>query len=383
MTHLKRRNFLAYTLGGCVALGSSKLAWAAPAQSNRRLVFILQRGAADGLGTIAPLGDPGFAALRGAMVGDYDTAMQLGDGFALHPAMARSKAMFSAGEFLPVHAVASAYRERSHFDGQNLLELGADRPYARADGWLNRLIGLLPGNSAGMAISPVLPPALSGPQRATSYAPSRLPDPSDAFLERIDNLYQSDERLHKLWQESVQTREMVDGLDTGNGRNAAQIGALAAKLLNGEDGARIAMIETTGWDTHNAQSRRLARQLGQLDMLIGSLRDGLGDAWRDTLVIVATEFGRTAAINGTNGTDHGTASAALLYGGTVKGGRIETDWPGLRNQDLYEARDLRPTIALEAVIGNAVSGHFGIDPEQTMRSLFGHIGTRLSTSLTG
>lgn len=377
-----RRGFLGLSLAGCATLGGSRLAWAAPATGTRRLVFILQRGAADGLGTIAPLGDPGFTALRGAMAEDYATGLSLGDGFTLHPAMETSRMLYGTGQFLPVHAIASTYRDRSHFDGQNLLELGADRPYARADGWLNRLVGMLPGNSAGLAISPVLPPALTGPNRATSYAPSRLPDPSDAFLERIGHLYQSDERLHTLWQESVETRNMVDGLDSGNGRNAAQIGALAAQLLSGEEGARVAMIETTGWDTHNAQRQRLSRQLGQLDTLISSLHDGLGEDWGNTLVIVATEFGRTAAVNGTMGTDHGTGASALLYGGTVKGGRLLADWPGLRQQDLYEERDLRPTMSLESLIGNAVAGHFSLDQEQVMRTLFGHVSARIETSLT-
>ena len=382
MSMLERRTFLGLSMGGYLALGGARLAFAAPASGTRRLVVVLQRGAADGLAIIAPVNDPGYSRLRGALAEDYSAAQKLDGLFALHPAMTRSAAFYGSGEMLAVQAVASAYRARSHFDGQNLLELGADRPYARKDGWLNRLVGILPGEAGGLAVSPVVPLAMQGPNRATSYAPSRLPEPSSNFLASIDTLYQADERLHALWQESVQTRAMVEGLDTGNGRNAAQIGALTAQLLQGDQGARIAMIETSGWDTHNGQRARLARELGSLDMLIGTLRDRLGPDWAETLVIVATEFGRTAAINGTMGTDHGTGSAAMLFGGTVRGGRVVCDWPGLGQNDLYEGRDLKPTQSLEAIIASAVSGHFQIDPKLVLTTLFPHIRQQAPRGLT-
>ena len=383
MTIMQRRKFLALSAAGCTALGGARVSWAAPITNDRRLVFILQRGAADGLGTIAPVGDPDYVRLRGALAQDYADAPRLDDMFALHPAMERSAQLYAKGQMLPIHAVASSYRERSHFDGQNLLEIGAERPYARADGWLNRMLGLLDGDPAGLAISPVLPPALQGPSRATSYAPSRLPDPTDRFLSTIDTLYQSDETLHALWQESVRTRAVTDGLDDGNGRNAEAVGKLAASLLSAEDGARVAMIETTGWDTHSGQSGRLSRALGNLDTLIASLQDNLGPLWDNTLVIVATEFGRTAAANGTAGTDHGTGSAAMLYGGTVRGGKVVADWPGLRQTDLYEGRDLMPTISLEATIASAVSGHFALDHERVRQALFPHKTLRGPVGLIG
>lgn len=372
MTGIERRKFLALGLAGCTALGSSRLAWAAPAQSKRRLVFILQRGAADGLGSIAPIGDPDFARLRGALSEDYQNAHRLDGFFSLHPALKRSAELYASGEFLPVHAVASAYRARSHFDGQNLLETGANAPYARDDGWLNRLLGLLPADASGLAISPVLPPALLGTNKATSYAPSGLPDPSEDFLARIDRLYQSDERLHALWQKSEETRRLTDGIDAKSTRRGAEAGALAASLLSANDGPRIAMIETSGWDTHYGQPVRLPRELANLDALIGALKDGLAQHWSDTLVVVATEFGRTAAANGTKGTDHGTASAAMLLGGTVRGGRVQADWPGLRNQDLFESRDLAPTASLEGTIAGAIAGHFALDPDLVSRTLFAH-----------
>ncbi|MGX7926852.1 DUF1501 domain-containing protein [Tsuneonella sp. HG094] len=369
MTIDRRRLLSAAGMGG-LALAWPGLALAA-AQTDRRLVFVIQRGAADGMGILAPTGDPDFERVRGALAQGYDGGTKLGSDFTLHPAMVRAGALYSAGQFLPIHAVATAYRERSHFDAQNLLEGGGVRPFERADGWLNRLVGLLPGDGGkGLAIAPTLPLALRGKSEATSYAPSRLPDPDADLLQRVSSLYESDSRLYALWAEALRTRTVAAGLgeaEQGGGRALAR---LAAQFLSADAGARVAMIETNGWDTHNAQPARLAAQLRGLDAMLGELHDGLGSRWADTLVIVATEFGRTARVNGTVGTDHGTASLAMLAGGTVKGGRVVADWPGLSTAALFEDRDLKPTTDLESVIANAVSAHFGFDPAQAGRVLF-------------
>lgn len=369
---LNRRTLLS---GSAAALGAAalpKVAFAAPGSGKKRLVFVLQRGAADGLGIVAPVGDPDYGRLRGALAEDYAEAPRIGGLFALHPAMTKSAGMFAQGEMMAVHAVASNYRDRSHFDGQNVLESGGSRPYQRKDGWLNRLVGLIPESEAsGIAISQTIPLALQGPNKSGSYAPSRLPDAADDYMGRISNLYMNDPRLHMLWEESIATRELAEGMEgSGNMRQAADVGALAARMLAPEDGARIAMIETSGWDTHYGQRQRLNRELSRLDTLIFALKDGLGPLWSDTMVIVATEFGRTAAINGTNGTDHGTASTTLLYGGSIGGGTVLGDWPGLRQADLYQGRDLKPTGALEDVISSSVASHFVLDPDKTKRTLY-------------
>jgi uncharacterized protein (DUF1501 family) len=156
----------------------------------------------------------------------------------------------------------------------------------------------------------------------------------------------------------------------GAGQNGAATGALAAKLLAGDNGARIAMIETGGWDTHSGQRGRLNAQLRGLDQLVAALKAGLGPDWANTLVIVATEFGRTVAPNGTGGTDHGTASAAMLLGGAVAGGKVVADWPGLGQGALYDGRDLKPTTDLDTLIAAALAQHFGLEPARTMATLF-------------
>lgn len=156
----------------------------------------------------------------------------------------------------------------------------------------------------------------------------------------------------------------------GAKQDPATVGKTAALFLSRPNGPRVAMIETAGWDTHDGQKQRLANQLRGLDQMIGALRDGLGDVWSDTTVLVATEFGRTAAVNGTDGTDHGTASAAMLIGGAVQGGRIVADWPGLTQANLYEGRDLAPTLDLDALIALVAAESLHLDPEKTMRTLF-------------
>jgi uncharacterized protein (DUF1501 family) len=364
------RRFVLRSAAGALALTMAPRLAFARAATERRFVFIIQRGAADGLSIVAPVGDPAFAAQRGALAQDFDGAARLDGMFALHPALAAVGGLYKQGQALFAHAVASPYRDRSHFDGQNVLETGGAGAYQLRDGWLNRLLGVLPEEEArALAVAATIPMALRGPHKVSSYAASNLPDAPSDLMQRVSMLYAGDAQLHALWEQAMATNALAAGIaDTS--RNAAATGALAAKLLAPVDGARIAMIETTGWDTHAGQRARLATQLKGLDAMVGALQQGLGPLWSDTLVLVATEFGRTVAINGTGGTDHGTGSMAMLIGGAVKGGRVAADWPGLKAAQLYQGRDLRPTTQLDALIGGAVAAHFGVAPDRTMAALF-------------
>ncbi len=366
---IDRRGFL--RLGGAATgalLVSPRIAFAAAA-TDRRFVFIIQRGAADGLSLVPPIGDPAFAPLRGVLADNAAVPTKLDGLFGLHPALAEVGRMYGAGQATVIHAVASPYRERSHFDGQNVLETGGLTPYQVRDGWMNRLVGLLPAaHEEAIAFAPTVPLALRGSHEVASYAASALPQPPDDLLMRVGQLYAADKQLGPLWESAMTTRGMAG--DSGPRQDPASLGKLAATFLTRPDGPRIAMIETGGWDTHTAQVGRLNAQLKGLDATIAALRDGLGPVWNDTVVLVATEFGRTAAVNGTGGTDHGSASAALLIGGAVKGGRIVADWPGLRPADLYEARDLKPTLSLDAVIAGAAAETFRLDPRRAAGALF-------------
>jgi uncharacterized protein (DUF1501 family) len=365
---LDRRSFL----GAATLLGAPRVLFA-QAATERRFIFIIPRGAAEGLNIVIPYAEPAYAGQRGALAIDASAASKLDGTFALHPALPKLRELYGAGEASFLHAVASPYRDRSHFDGQNVLETGGKAPYQLKDGWMNRLLGLLPrtGKDA-IAFSSAVPVALQGSAPVTTYAQSTLPQANEDLLMRVEQLYARDGQLQALWTSALEARGMAGGgMGGGGGRqDGTALGRIAAGFLARADGPRIAMIETSGWDTHSGQDARLAFQLRGLDGLIGALRDGMGAAWKQTVVVVATEFGRTVAANGTGGTDHGTASAAMVIGGAVHGGRILADWPGLAPANLFEGRDLKPTLGLDALIASACAETFKLDPERVVRTLF-------------
>lgn len=367
---LHRRAFLA---AAAMLAAAPRVAFAqAKLPTERRFVFIIQRGAADGLNTVIPYADPAYAGLRGALAIEPESAIKLDSSFALHPSLAGLGALYQSGQASFFHAVASPYRERSHFDGQNILETGGTAPYALKDGWMNRLAGLMsPRGKEAIAFAPTVPQALRGALPVASYAPSGLPEPNEDLMGRVAQLYAGDPQLHALWSAALEARGMAGGMDgRKGGQKPEDTGRMAAGFLGRADGPRIAMIETGGWDTHSGQNGRLAGQLRNLDLLIGGLREGLGPVWDQTVVLVATEFGRTAAANGTGGTDHGTGAAAMLAGGAVQGGRVLADWPGLQAADLLDGRDLRPTLGLDTLIAQVCAEAFRVDPGRMARTLF-------------
>jgi uncharacterized protein (DUF1501 family) len=365
---IARRRFLSAAALGAGALFVAPGIALATVPTERRFVFIIQRGAADGLDILRPTGDPAYAALRGELIGN-GPGTRLDGMFMLHPALIETGRMYAAGQALFVHAIASPYRDRSHFDGQNVLETGGTQPFAVREGWLNRLVAMLPrASDEAIAIAPTVPMALRGPVAVASFAPSALPHAADDLMARVTALYDADPQLHASWAAALDTKGLAP--DVGAKQDPASLGRLTASFLTKPNGPRVAMLETLGWDTHSGQKGRLGNQLKNLDALVAALRDGLGSAWATTTVLIATEFGRTAAVNGTGGTDHGTGSVAMLVGGAVKGGRVIADWPGLAHSMLYEQRDLRPTSALDALIAGAAAESLRLDPDRVGQGLF-------------
>jgi uncharacterized protein (DUF1501 family) len=362
-----------------------------------RLLVVVLRGALDGLAAVAPVGDPGWEALRGdnALRIDGPTpGLRLDDFFALNPAMPNLHRLYLAGEASIVHAVATPYRERSHFDGQDVLESGLAAPGAADTGWLNRALGALdPGGrinpndgSAGghkaFAVGPVTPLVVRGPAQVLSWTPPRLEPATDDTLMRVLEIYRhTDVEMARALEERIGLAAIAGAggmeMTPGQARPAgaeqvrayfAQSAGSAAKFMARPDGPRVGAIAFDGWDTHaneGAVNGRLATLLGALDGAIAAIETGMGPAWQDTVVAVMTEFGRTARINGSAGTDHGTATIALLAGGAVKGGRVIADWPGLREADLLEKRDLRPTTDLRAVVKGVLRDHLRL-PEAAL-----------------
>jgi uncharacterized protein (DUF1501 family) len=369
-----RRRLLGAALGAGALSPLSTLSFAASSTTgtvtDRRFVFVILRGGLDGLSAVPAIGDPDFAAARGAL-GQFPTApLALDSTFALHPNLAQLHAMYGRGELAVLHAVGLPYRERSHFDAQQVLESGGVRPYELSTGWLGR--ALAPSNRKSLAMNTAVPLVLRGPGVVDTWAPSTLPDPGADLVARIGRMYAGDptlatalERAKALHFDNAMPADMAGGTTGARAGNFVVLAQRAAEFLAQPNGPQAAVLEVSGWDTHANQANPngpLANYLRQLDAGLAALRDGLlpSGTWDRTVVVIATEFGREVAINGTLGTDHGTGAAAFVLGGAVKGGRVVTDWPGLSKRDRNDGRDLKITTDLRAVLKNVLSDHLQV-----------------------
>jgi len=361
--------------------------------SDPRLVVIVLRGALDGLATVGPVGDPDYVRHHGELALRLDgakPALPLDGYFALNPAMPVFGRLYREKRALVVHATATGYRERSHFDGQDVLESGQPGPGRVESGWLNRAVGLMHGTNGlpaprGLAVGTTAPLVLRGQTPVLGWAPQVLASAGDDLAARVLDLYRHrDPVLAKALADGITTDRMATqggltgdmakargGMDQPTGMRAAATGA--ARLLAAPDGPRIAALAFDGWDTHageGANGGLLANRLGGLDGAFESFESGLGPAWADTVVVAVTEFGRTVRINGTAGTDHGTGTVALLAGGGLKGGRVVADWPGLADASLHEGRDLKPTTDLRGVLKGLLADRFGLSAGVLAETVF-------------
>lgn len=359
-----------------------KFAYAAAGSRDPRFLLVILRGALDGLSAVPPIGDPDYAGLREGIALAKDgpeAALPLDGFFYLHPAMPNLARLYKQGQATIVHAAATGYRERSHFDGQDVLESGQPGAGATQSGWLNRLIANLPAGEGisrkGVLGVGVVPPlVVRGDAPVLGWAPPRMARAGSDLTMRLADLYgQRDPGLARALAQAIETeglaqrRGMAGEQKGGGGPDSAEgmrrIAEGAAALVGADDGPRVAALAFEGWDTHaneGGAKGRLANLLGGLDGAFAAFEQGLAPVWKDTVVMVATEFGRTAAVNGTVGTDHGTGTVAFLVGGGVKGGRVVADWPGLKPEQLYQNRDLKPTTDIRAVAKGVVSELFGL-----------------------
>jgi uncharacterized protein (DUF1501 family) len=417
MQALGRRKFIT---GGALTLGATLVTSGisfAKTDTPARFVFVILRGALDGLAVVPPYGDPDYPGLRRDLAlqgpGSAGGTLPLNGLFGLHPRCTFLHECFTARELVVFHAVASPYRERSHFDGQDVLENGNVRPHAVQTGWLNRALASIPVSRGprrelGIALGQNVPLVMRGPAAVTSWSPSKLAALDEDTLQRITDLYASDPLLAQRLadalaadeiagsSQAVAPAEMVKTAAVSGGvaqprdmqqSTASQQQAVlasrgkpggryievvnaAAGFLRREDGPRVAVFDTTGWDTHaneGSAEGQLAGRLAALDSGLRALKEQLGPVWQDTAVVLATEFGRTAAVNGTRGTDHGTGGAAFLIGGAVQGGRVVADWPGLSARALYQGRDLQPTLDLRSVLKGVLAEHLQV-PSRALES---------------
>lgn len=336
-----------------------------------KLVVIVARGAMDGLSVTVPYADPNYAALRGALAipepGQANGALALSDGFGLHPAMTNLHRMHGAGRMRFAPAVAIPVRVRSHFDAQDVLENGGEGLRSQSDGWLNRALVAAGGGSGlkGLSIGAQTPLILRGSAETSSWAPGGQVRGEDRIASLLQDLYVDDPILGSSLARGLETEAlaMTMGETTGPLRrnDVSGLGQAVAQLMTGEQGADVVALSVDGWDTHARQSVQLQTRLAGLDALVGGLETGLGETWDRTVLVVATEFGRTARANGTQGTDHGTASSLLLAGGAIRPGGPIGDWPTLAENRLFEDRDLAPTLDVRSVFKGVLRDHLGVD----------------------
>lgn len=365
---MQRRNLLKL-FGTSLVLWHTPLATAANIASGqkKKVIWVILRGAMDSLHAVVPPIDNHLLALRKELVEPIaNNLLPLEKGFGLHPDLSFFHALYKQNQLSPVIAVATPYRQRSHFDGQDHLESAAT-PTNQNNGWLGRTAQQYKGEA--IAIAQSTPISLRGEIAARSWYPSSLPEAEDDLYSRLATMYETDQELANTLSQALDTQNMVGDLATKKRPKLPELAAACAKLLKENNQLSCAMMEMGGWDTHNNQVRRLSEAFKELDAGLKTLHEGLGNTWQDSLVIIATEFGRTAKMNGTKGTDHGTGSALFLAGGNYKGGNVKGQWPGLATNQLYQARDLMPTSNTFDWIKQSIQTHLNLKADQ-MANIF-------------
>ncbi len=382
---LTRRQFLANSaMGAATLLIWPKLTFAATG-SDTRFLFVLLRGGLDGLESVPPYGDPGYQQIRGALAlspSAQKPAHKLDNVFALHPSFDYAAQLYAQGQFMPVVAAAPPYWGRSHFQAQNCVENGTAKPDGAQTGWLNRCIACMPGVD-GLALAAVMPLTMRGPAKVETWSPPLPTEVNPILLQRLQPLYAADARLAAPFARAIAQQNdspvpenaLKPGAGTmamGKPGNKKQGGlplmmGAAGGFMGKSDGPRVAFVEDDGWDTHANEAAIVTRKIVELDAGLKAFHQAIGPIWNRTIVIVATEFGRTAHINGTGGTDHGTGGSMFLAGGALRGGRVAGNWPGIGAGELYQDRDVHATTDFRSVFKGVLAAHLGM-PESLLES---------------
>ena len=379
---LTRRRFLG--IGGAFCASALLPLSVHAASRDPRFLFLFLRGGVDGLATILPVGDPHYISSRKGLTisSNLDTTLTLDTLFCLNPNLSFIHELYQRKEALMFHAIASPYRERSHFDGQDVLESGLPAVAPIESGWLNRALAIINSTTRiatqpGLAIGANIPIVMRGISPTVTWSPMGFVNNSKVLQDRIQSLYNStDPSLAKMLAMALSLqRHATQNITTSNSMEISfpELANAAGHILSKADGPRIATLSLTGWDTHSNESPykgQLGSRLKELDNALSQLKKAMQSVWKDTVIVVATEFGRTVAMNGTQGSDHGTASVAFALGGAIKGGRVITDWPGLSTNKLYQNRDLYPTMDIRSLFKGILAEHFGLDNRRLSEVVF-------------
>lgn len=372
---VSRRQFIKSTAVAALAFSAPGIVLAESRKPANRFLLVILRGGMDGLAAIPAIGDKAYRDKRGSLAlpepGSAAGALDLDGYFGLHPRLTALHELYRNGEFLPIQGTAPPYDKRSHFDAQNVLETGISPPHSVHDGWLYRsLAGVGPKREVehlALALGTSVPLVLQGAHPVGSWAPDNLPEPNDDTLSRVMALYSHDAQLGPALASMMETDRMMGGMKGARRGGPDQLGILAksaATALANPNGPQIAVLDAGGWDTHaneGSATGLLANRLAQLDAGVTQIKQGLGDAWSRTVILAVTEFGRTVAVNGTRGTDHGVGGAAFMLGGAVAGGHVLAHWQGMDTRNLYQGRDIPPAIDQRSLFKSVLVDHLGVD----------------------
>ncbi|MDC0642444.1 DUF1501 domain-containing protein [Candidatus Pelagibacter sp.] len=371
---ITRRDFLKGTATTLFLAGFNLPALAATSKK-KNLVVIMLRGGMDGLCAVPVIGDKNFEKRRKSIL--IEDTIKLNSDFALHPRLIGFNKCWNDNTGTIVHAASIPYTQRSHFEGQNLMESGGRTPYQEKTGWVGRAMKLANLQGDGLALSLPMPLLLRGIPKNNNYFPGRGKLPRERTLELLRSVYaesSEDELLEMMnYIKKRKNEEMMGGTMSRGKRENKNLARQAATYLRKSDGPRVAVFEVNGFDTHAAQGGvdgSHTKCLVEMDEIINNLKDNLQEAYKDTVILTVTEFGRTIKQNGGNGTEHGYGTAIFMAGGLLKKSQVHTDWPGLKRKELYDGRDLNATIDARSVYASAMSTVFDLDFKRIQKDVF-------------
>ena len=374
---ITRRDFLKGT-ATTLFLAGFNLPVFASSNKKKNLVVIMLRGGMDGLTAVPIIGDKDFEKRRKDIV--IENTIKLNSDFALHPRLSGFHEAWTENTGTIVHATSIPYTQRSHFEGQNLMESGGRIAYQEKTGWVGRAMKIANLKGDGLALSLPMPLLLRGVPKNNNYYPADGQLPDDETLELLRSVYheRSEEELIDMMN-FIKKRKTEDMMSVNNyssntnKRNNNNLARQAAKALMQNNGPRVAVFEVNGFDTHAAQggiNGTHTKCLLEMDEIIENLKVYLKEAYKDTLILTVTEFGRTIAQNGGNGTEHGYGTALFMAGGLLKKSQVYSDWPGLKRKELYQGRDLNATIDARSVYASAMSTVFDLDFNRIEKEVF-------------
>ena len=362
-----RRSFLQGSFATLFLGGLNLPLFASSVKKN--LIIISLRGGMDGLTAVPVIGDPKLKKYRSELL--LDEKLNLNSDFGLHPKLKTLHNLWKIGKASVVHATSIPYTQRSHFDGQNLMETGGIIPYKEKTGWLGRGLKLADLDGSGLALTLPMPLLLRGIEQNNNFYPAHNIMPREEIVRKLRSVYEgaSEEKLLNVIDVIINRPITMQG---GN-QSLDSLSRKASKILLDPLGPKIAVFDIEGFDTHAAQGNEEgehANKMQEIDMVIKNLYEGLGKEFDNTLILTLTEFGRTVEQNGGYGTEHGYGSAILMAGGLLKKSQVLSDWPGLNKNKLFEQRDLLSTIDSRGIYASAMSTVLNLEFEEIRRNVF-------------